>query len=252
MLPQQQGVEYGQVHLVGNSVGGLLATMLAARQPSRIRSVCLLNPTPVWGSNLPLWDGRLPGPAIPRAIGRWTYDRLRDPANIKALLEKTYARPAESKIDELGDKIRAVTDDSEGGHAAFASIMWCPPFCRERAGGASTFYDLLQRVQCDVLLLNGAEDPWCGPKFARAAMRALESRGTSQGEAAYVELTPAGHCVNHEAPEATNQMLTRWLLREGPLVVAAQGERFGDVTATLMSEIEPQSLWERALVRALV
>ena len=83
-------------------------------------------------------------------------------------------------------------------------------------------------------------------------MRALESRGASQGEAAYVELTPAGHCVNHEAPEATNQILTRWLLRKGPLVVAMQGERFGDVTATPVSEVEPQSLWERALVRALV
>ena len=63
----------GEVHLVGNSLGGLLATMLAVRLPERVRSICLLNATPVWGSNLPLWDGRLPGPAVPRAIGRWAY-----------------------------------------------------------------------------------------------------------------------------------------------------------------------------------
>merc|ERR1711865_711204 len=49
-----------QVHLVGNSVGGHLAAHIAVRRPDLIASICLLNPTPVWGSKLPGWDGHLP------------------------------------------------------------------------------------------------------------------------------------------------------------------------------------------------
>jgi pimeloyl-ACP methyl ester carboxylesterase len=44
-----------KVHLVGNSVGGHLATYIAALRPDLIESVCLLNATPVWGLNLPGW-----------------------------------------------------------------------------------------------------------------------------------------------------------------------------------------------------
>jgi pimeloyl-ACP methyl ester carboxylesterase len=44
-----------KVHLVGNSVGGYLAAYVAYYRPDLIQSVCLLNPTPVWGLNLPGW-----------------------------------------------------------------------------------------------------------------------------------------------------------------------------------------------------
>ena len=66
----------------------------------------VLNATPLWGSDLPFWDGRLPGPAIPRAIGRAAYDSVRDSDNIKALLEKTFADAA--GVGDLGDRIRQV------------------------------------------------------------------------------------------------------------------------------------------------
>ncbi|VEU36492.1 unnamed protein product [Pseudo-nitzschia multistriata] len=56
-----------KVHLVGNSVGGHLAAHVAQRRPDLVASICLLNPTPVWGSKLPGWNGHLPAPAIPKA-----------------------------------------------------------------------------------------------------------------------------------------------------------------------------------------
>ena len=70
--------------------------------------------------NVVSFTGRLPGPGAPRAIGRWAYDRLRDPANIQSLLAKTYARGDSETIGDLGERIREVTDASNGGHAAFA------------------------------------------------------------------------------------------------------------------------------------
>lgn len=41
-----------KVNLIGNSVGGHLAVVLAAKRPDLIKSICLLNATPVWGLNL--------------------------------------------------------------------------------------------------------------------------------------------------------------------------------------------------------
>ena len=37
----------------------------------------LLNATPIWGSDLPGWDGRLPAPPLPRAVGRALFDLAR-------------------------------------------------------------------------------------------------------------------------------------------------------------------------------
>eukprot|EP00965_Chrysotila_dentata_P207778 6184325-Pleurochrysis_carterae.AAC.1 len=95
-------------HLIGNSCGGLLASLLAARHPQKIASVSLINPTPVWGSNLPFWDGRLPAPAIPRAIGRFMYDRIRDEGNIASMLKLVYSNPGEEAALRLTASTRRV------------------------------------------------------------------------------------------------------------------------------------------------
>ena len=72
-----------KVHLIGNSVGGHLSAILAAKRPDLIESICLLNATPVWGLNLPGWDGVLPPPYIPRQIGRYLFDQIRDMKTIE-------------------------------------------------------------------------------------------------------------------------------------------------------------------------
>ena len=40
------------VRLVGNSLGGLLAVLLAARRPDLVKCIVLLNATPIWGGDL--------------------------------------------------------------------------------------------------------------------------------------------------------------------------------------------------------
>ena len=51
----------------------------------------LLNATPIWGSDLPGWDGRLPAPPVPRAVGRALFDLVRHlvitPATGRALFD---------------------------------------------------------------------------------------------------------------------------------------------------------------------
>ena len=48
----------GGVHLVGKYNSGYLATMLLRGHPPLATSLALLNATPVWGLNLPGWEGR--------------------------------------------------------------------------------------------------------------------------------------------------------------------------------------------------
>lgn len=91
LVPKEDGTRK-RVHLVGNSVGGHLAAYVAVRRPDLISSICLLNPTPVWGLNLPGWSGHLPAPIIPKAIGRVLFDQIRDLKTIERFLEQTYSR----------------------------------------------------------------------------------------------------------------------------------------------------------------
>ena len=50
-----------------------------------------------------------------------------------------HASPCECVVTE-----RQVTDDTDGGHAAFASILWSPPAA---IGGGGSFDDLLRQVR---------------------------------------------------------------------------------------------------------
>ncbi|KAL3918731.1 MAG: hypothetical protein SGARI_007386 [Bacillariaceae sp.] len=205
ILPEQQ--KHQKVHLVGNSVGGHLAAYIAARRPDLVESICLLNPTPVWGLNLPFWDGNLPAPRIPKAIGRFLFDRIRDLQTIEKFLEQTYSR-REAFSQELMDQIR--------GHAAFASILWSPPL-RVSPGESSTdkkqkedFQSCLSQVPCDVLLVFGKDDPWCKPAFAKKMLQALDQR-TPDSVHRYIEIENAGHCPNHEAPQAVAHVVRSWV-----------------------------------------
>jgi hypothetical protein len=50
-----------------------------------------------------------------------------------------------------------------GGHAAFASILWSPPLKVSPdmdSKKKENFQDCLSKVACDVLLIFGKDDPW--------------------------------------------------------------------------------------------
>ena len=110
-----------------------------------------------------------------------------------------------------------------GGHAAFASIMWSPPIVSRKVDGyTGDFQDCLKNVSCDVLLVFGKDDPWCKPAFARNMLLALENRediqhhGSSKNKNGfpfhrYVEISNAGHCPNHEAPRAVSHLVNKWV-----------------------------------------
>lgn len=235
ILPQYDNQDRTtRIHLVGNSVGGYLAGFLAARRPELVASLTLLNPTPVWGLNLPFWSGHLPPPAIPRRVGRFLFDRIRDLNTIEMYLENAYAnRKAfdaelvctiiDARVFSRGNvvlimsrsltatfyiqmnQIRGCTE-GKGGHAAFASILWSPPATYP----SKDFQDTLLQLQCDVLLVFGKDDPWCKPAFGKKMLQALSERN-NQYVSRYVELENVGHCPNHEAPQAVAKVVSAWV-----------------------------------------
>jgi len=239
-----------KVHLVGNSVGGYLSTILTHRHPHCIASLTLMNATPVWGLNLPGWDGKLPAPPFPKWVGRQMFDLIRDLNVIDKYLEAAYvhreafdgtcddAFDHEDSDDEegtmmdnnnnngepLGTKIRGCTMGM-GGHAAFASILWSAPASDPTTGETTDFYGALGELPADVLLLFGSADSWCTPAVAKRMHATLADRrggvdddgddddgsdGISPAER-YVSVENAGHCPNHEAPAAVASVLLRWI-----------------------------------------
>jgi pimeloyl-ACP methyl ester carboxylesterase len=232
-----------KVHLVGNSVGGHVAVLLAASRPDLVETITLLNATPIWGLNLPFWSGHLPAPRIPKAIGRCLFDLLRDPKTITKFIESTYANAA-AYDDVFIQQIRNCTEGT-GGHAAFASILWSPPITVQLpTGSPARFYECLEHIQCDVLLCFGRDDPWCKPAFAKRMLQCLGKR-TNRCTQRYIELSNVGHCANHEAPLVTAQILARWIrakkrqpgtfaLLSEPRVVVP--EPWGEITAQEVDE----------------
>lgn len=139
---------------------------------------------------------------------------MRDFETINKFLTECYANP--SAIDQgLVQQIRNCTMGA-GGHAAFASILWSPPVTVQLPGQLdkerqeADFEACLRALQCDVLLIYGADDPWCKPAFAKRILQSLEKRTVGSVQR-YVELSRVGHCPNHEAPNAVSRILTAWL-----------------------------------------
>lgn len=200
-----------KVHLVGNSVGGHLATIVANERPDLVSTISLLNATPVWGLGLPGWNSQLPPPSIPRRVGRFLFDKIRNFDTINLYLEQAYSQ-RDAFDDELVNQIIGCTE-GKGGHAAFASIVWSSSSSVLKREGS--FSDLISKVPCDVLLLFGDDDTWCKPAYAKHMMKILCKRDNSLlSNQRYFALTNTGHCPNHEAPQAVAHALSRWVASE--------------------------------------
>jgi hypothetical protein len=72
------------------------------------------------------------------------------------------------------------------------------------------FQDCLSRINCDVLLVFGKDDPWCKPAFGKKMLQALKQRSNNNVQR-YIEVENCGHCPNHEAPQAVGNIVRSWV-----------------------------------------
>jgi len=190
-------------YIAGNSLGGYLAAIIASERPDLCKGIFLMNPTPWWGVGvqriLP-WTGGYPVPKWVRPVTIPWWDTIRNPTTIKTLLSQVYA-DAERVGDRLVQQIIVPTEQPAAA-SAFASILCSPSY-------SDSFDQMLEAAGSNgvkVGLCYGKEDPWIVPLWGHRAKRTLPT-------AEYWEITPAGHCPHHEAPEAVNLLLQDWILR---------------------------------------
>jgi pimeloyl-ACP methyl ester carboxylesterase len=116
----------GPVHLVGNSLGGLVGVLAAARVPQQVASLTLVAPalplggTTSWGRQLALLGVPGLGSALMRAGRRQDLDR-----RTRDLLRLTFARPGEVGPERVA-ALRAAVEARHAvphAHAAFAASV---------------------------------------------------------------------------------------------------------------------------------
>lgn len=187
------------VHIVGNSIGCIVALQAAVNQPEQVMSLALLDCALRLQHERKLnWYRRLIFPKVQKLltyppIGHFFFSKLAQPHVIRKALLNAYSRK-DAVTDELVEILLKPAQD-EGAADVFLS------FITYSKGPLPE--DLLPQVQAPVLIGWGTEDPW--EPFAKgkalAAFPAVKQ---------FVPLPGIGHCPQDEAPEIVNPLLSEW------------------------------------------
>ena len=201
--------EHGPVVVVGNSMGGLVGILLAARRPALVRGLVLLNPALAAPSRVlgsPADAARLAVYAVP-GLGEYLRRRRRHRIGARATLDETLrlcgVDPAALPADLVERSVAVVARQSDvaGMDRAFLSasrsLAWT--LARARAYRAA-----MASIRVPVLLMHGDADRLVPVGAARATARRFPAWR-------YVELTGAGHVPQLQMPETVAGQIVGWL-----------------------------------------
>jgi pimeloyl-ACP methyl ester carboxylesterase len=192
--------------LVANSIGCIVALQAAVMDSTWVNGIAMLDcslrllhqrkrRTLPWYRqwSAPILQGILRN----RVLGHFFFTRLARPQVIRKILLQAYSR-AEAVTDELVELLLRPAQDLGAADVFLAFIQYDSGPLPE---------DLLPQVQCPVLLIWGANDPWEPIALARplADFPAVER---------LVTLDNVGHCPQDEAPELVNPILADWILQK--------------------------------------
>jgi pimeloyl-ACP methyl ester carboxylesterase len=194
----ERGADRGPVHLFGNSLGGAVATRVAALRPDLVRTLTLVSPAlpslrPKRGS-----DPRMPLLLLPglsqlasRQLARRTPEQ-----QAKAVLRLCFADPRSipaERFAEAVDEVRRRGGLDHAGEAFTASLRGLVGSYLER--GSASLWRQASRVQAPTLLVWGSLDRLVDVAMApRAAATFPDSR--------LLVLPGVGHVAQLERPEA--------------------------------------------------
>lgn len=212
----------GPVHLFGNSLGGAVATRVAAQRADLVRSLTLVSPA------LPdLWPRLGParmavvgipglGPSLLRRLQRLPADQ-----RVRATFEGVYHDP--SRIPEerlrqaIEDTLRA--DEREHGVTALGGSLRGLITEYFRPPGPSALWRQAAGVSAPTLLVYGRHDPLVDPRMARRALRTFP-------HARVVIFAESGHVAQMEQPEEVARIF------RGFHQAVRQGDETAGVTRT--------------------
>jgi pimeloyl-ACP methyl ester carboxylesterase len=179
-------------HVVGHSMGGLIAAQLALMWPRRIKSLALLCTFP---------DGRS-GSRLTRDT---FFAGLRTRIGTRAMRRKAFLSLVLSKAG-MEDAARPVLEARMT--ELFARDLGDQPPIIMRQLRAMARYDAMWRLRClgsiRTLVMSGGQDRIAKPEYGRTLAAAIPG-------AAYVEVANAAHAVPIESPAIVNRLLAEHL-----------------------------------------
>ncbi|MEI6429159.1 MAG: alpha/beta fold hydrolase [Pseudanabaena sp. ELA607] len=194
---------------IGNSIGGLLALMLASDAPQLSLGAVLLNPA----SGLSHRPEELPPPlrlvmgafswlVSSELTGKFVFEQVRQKHRIRNTLAQVYRNRA-AITDELVEMLYAPSCDA-GAQQVFASILSAP------AGPQPT--DLLTHLEKPLLVLWGDADPWTPIKGALPYHQAKQAPQADRNpDIEIIPIPNTGHCPHDDRPEIVNALVLHWL-----------------------------------------
>ena len=192
----------GRCHVVGHSMGGLIAMQVALVSPRRVKSLALLCTFPDGRSGSRLtWDTFLT--SLRTRVGT---RRMRRNAFLSLVLSK--AGMQRSMRDQLAERMTEL----------FARDLADQPPIIMRQLRAMARYDAKWRLRSlasvRTLVVSGEADRIARPEYGRALAAAIPN-------ARYVELAKAAHAVPIESPEIVNRLLVEHMSAGAPRQVAS-------------------------------
>ncbi|MEU9447860.1 alpha/beta hydrolase [Streptomyces sp. NPDC048277] len=186
----------GPTHLFGNSLGGAVATRVAAARPDLVRTLTLISPAlpelRVQRTAVPTVLLGLPGVAglLTRTTGKWTAEQ-----RVRGVLALCYGDPGrvtpeafEHAVEELERRLRlpyfwdAMARSARGIVNAYT------------LGGQHGLWRQAERVLAPTLLIYGGRDQLVGYRMAQKAARSFR-------HSRLLSMPDAGHVAMMEYPE---------------------------------------------------
>ncbi|GAA2471437.1 alpha/beta hydrolase [Streptomyces thermolineatus] len=197
----------GPVHLFGNSLGGAVATRIAATRPDLVRTLTLISPAlpeiPPQRSALPTALVSVPGvaQAFGRATRNWTAER-----RTRSVLSLCYGDPARVDEELFADATREYARRMELPYFRDAMVRSTRGLVSAYTlGGQHALWRQAERVLAPVLLVYGVRDKLVSFRMARRACATFR-------DARLLALPESGHVAMMEHPEAVSREF-RQLLR---------------------------------------
>lgn len=190
------------VTLAGNSLGGFTALYAAADAPELVNGCILLNAAGSFRSEAessssppPKWVQKIQT-AIQRVAVATSFAYTKQPASIEQVLKQVYPTSPHMVDQDLVEAIQLPSKHPNAAEVFYQVIA--------KAASRETYVDdLLETVQCPLLLCWGQEDPWIRPQ---AADRIQALTREADYPVSRVDIS-AGHCPHDEAPEAVNEAI---------------------------------------------
>jgi len=196
------------VHLIGNSLGGTVATLVAAGRPDLVRTLTLVSPAmPVLrprstNAHLPALAAPWIGQRLARRLGRFPVE-----ARVNATMALCFADPTRVPRQRFDEAIVEADRRARLGHDSEAMLLSLRSLIATYLHhGSASLWAAAAQVRAPTLLIYGLKDKLVDPRTSARAARTYP-------DARLLLLPDSGHVSQMEHPEEVARAVRRHVRR---------------------------------------